>query len=141
MKERFIAIFMGLLMLLSVAGYAIINVYKAPVKEESINPIIKRVLTPEEKIGILRSGKIIIENFYTKNCTECIDRNNLLESFVVQFKDYIIMEEVLMNQTSLKIIGKGGKIKNIKNVTEENLMDVFCEMAILQPKECLLREM
>jgi hypothetical protein len=143
MKERFAAIFIGVIMIMSVAGFALINVStrgsltKKDIPE--ISPVMKRPLTPEEKVTVLRSGRVIIENLYPANCTDCFDKNVLLENFVNQYRDYIVMEEVVANQTSLKIIGKGGQIKPIENVTDETLMDLFCEMAMLQPKECLLR--
>ena len=40
----------------------------------------------------------------------------------------------------LKIIGAGGRINDIGNLTlsDQNLMMTFCELAIAQPPECLV---
>ena len=141
-KERTMAIVIGLIMIFSMGGFALSSVvYLQPPAEEVMPSIVNRALTPQEKIGILQTGRVLIEDFYAENCTECADLGIMLSSFVEAFKDYAVLEVVVANETEVKMIGTGGQIRDIPlNVTQEGLMDIFCELAILQPTECLLRE-
>jgi thiol:disulfide interchange protein len=151
MKERAVAIFIGLIMVLSTIGFAVNRSAIFSNGEGQENPlssanIIDRVLTPEEKIYVLRTGRVIIENFYTDNCSICKENKEVLESFVGKFKGYVLLENVLNNDTVyIKMIGRGGDIEKFEDaanltVNEDMLMEKFCNLALLQPRECLLRE-
>lgn len=142
--ERFMAIFIGLIMIVSVAGFALINT-TIPTGPEApqIPNIVKRQLTTDETLFILRSGRVLIEDFYTVDCEDCLEKNVVLESFANRFKDFVVLEEVVVNQTNqsmLKMIGAGGAIVNLENKTiiEKNLLEVFCGIAMAQPIECLI---
>jgi thiol-disulfide isomerase/thioredoxin len=141
--ERFMAIFIGLIMLGSVAGFAMISSTPPGPQAPDIPNIIKRQLTTDETLFILRSGKVLIEDFYTIDCEDCLEKNVVLESFANRFKDFVVLEEVVVNQTNqtmLKMIGAGGAIVNLENKTiiEKNLLEVFCGIAMAQPIECLI---
>ncbi len=141
--ERFMAIFIGVIMLGSVAGFALIQTMPAGPQSPEIPNIIKRQLTTDETLFILGSGKVLIEDFYTIDCDDCFEKNVVLESFANRFKDFVVLEEVVVNQTNqtmLKMIGSGGTIVDLENKTidEENLLEVFCDIAIAQPIECLI---
>ena len=142
--ERFMAIFIGVIMLGSVAGFAMMSINLQPDSEvPEIPTIVNRQLTTDETIYILRTGKVVIENFYSIDCDDCLERNMVLEAFVNQFKDFVVLEKVVVNQTNqtmLQMIGSGGRILKLDNQTinESNILGLFCEVAIAQPIECLI---
>ena len=143
MKERLMAIFIGLIMVFSIAGFAFNSVvhYQGPSVPE-IPTVVTKKLNPQEILMVLRSGRVLIENVYTENCSECLERNAVLESFAHQFDGFVVLENVKGNKTVLQMIGRNGEIRDLtsKKINQSYLMDVFCDMAIAQPKECLLRE-
>lgn len=142
-KERAAAIFLGLIMIMSLAGFAAMNI-SFPTTEDTqgIPSVVDREMTPEEKIFVLRTGRVLMESFYSENCTECSELNILGETFANGFPEYFVFEKVKGNETRVQIIGQGGEIRELgTNLTEDELFDVFCDIAILQPKECLLREL
>jgi hypothetical protein len=141
--ERFMAIFIGVIMLGSVAGFALFQTIPAGPEAPQIPNIIKRQLTIDETLFILGSGRVLIEDFYAIDCNDCFEKNMVLESFANRFEDFVVLEEVVVNQTNqsmLKMIGAGGTIVDLENKTvdEENLLEVFCDIAIAQPIECLI---
>jgi hypothetical protein len=142
-KERLMAIFIGVIMILSMIGFSLSNVKPANTNNDIEVPfIINGSLKNEDLVSILRSGRIVIEDFYQANCTTCPERSRTLETFFGKYKDYAVIQMMEENQTSLKIIGAGGKIKDITGLelSDSNLMKVFCETALAQPRECLLEQ-
>lgn len=143
-RERLIAIFIGLVMVMSAAGFALnaaINQNDNQTPGLNIPTIVTRELTTEEIVYVLSyEGKIIIEYSY-QNDTFDQGKVSSLESFAQKQSDFVVLEEYLGNETSLKIIGSQGKILDIGNMTlsDKNLMNTFCDMAIAQPPECLMR--
>ena len=155
MKERAMAIFIGLVMVLSAAGFAAISAsHIGPQQQQTsqIPTILNRTLTQEEKVTILRTGRVLIEDLYYPDCSECLANNRILEAFANRFRQFIVLEKVAVmpgNETNatggyikLQMIGSGGEIQDLEgqNITEENLLNVFCDIAIAQPTECLLME-
>lgn len=143
--ERFMAIFIGVIMLGSVIGFALMSTINPQQEAPEIPSIINNELSTDEVIYILRSGKVLIENFYTSDCVECLDKKIELESFVNRFKDFTVLENVVVNQTNetrLQMIGIGGTILKLENTTinQNNLLEKFCSVAMSQPIECLLKD-
>jgi len=144
-RERAIAIFIGSIMILSAAGFALnsaINQGQDQNPGYNIPTIVTRQLTPEESIYVLQSGKVLIEFLYSENCTECQEKIANLEGFAQRMSEFAVLEEVKGNETSIQMIGIGGKIVDMTNQTlsDQNLMGTFCEIAIAQPAECLMGE-
>jgi hypothetical protein len=144
-KERLMAIFIGLVMVLSAAGFALnsaINQQGQPAPGFSIPTIVTRQLTPDETVYVLQNGLVLIEFMYAENCTECPGKMSALEGFAQKMSEFVVLEEVPANETSIQIIGAGGRIEDIGNLTlsEQNLMGTFCGIAIAQPPECLMGE-
>jgi len=141
--SRAFAIVIGLLMVGSTAGYAFMNVTPGggPTVPE-IPTIVDRPLSTEEQVFVLRTGRVLIENFYTENCTFCPDRNIFLNGFVNGLDGYAVLENVLANETRLEMIGVNGKIIPIENetLTQEAMTDTFCDIAMKQPRQCLLMD-
>ena len=144
-KERIMAIFIGFVMVLSAAGFALNSAINQNGNENpgfSIPTIVTRQLTTEETIYVLQNGMVLIEFLYAENCTECPGKISILEGFAQKMTEFVVLEEVPANVTSIQIIGTGGKIEDIGNLTlsEQNLMSTFCGIAIAQPPECLMGE-
>jgi hypothetical protein len=143
-KERLMAIIIGVIMVMSAAGFALnsaINQGFQTVQKPTIPTIVTRPLTLEETVYILNNeGKVIIEFFHAENCTDCSQKIVTLESFAQRMSEFIVLQEVPGNETSLKIIGAGGRINDIGNLTlsDQNLLMTFCDVAIAQPPECLV---
>jgi hypothetical protein len=143
-RERLIAIFIGLVMVMSAAGFALnaaMNQGNNQTPGLNVPTIVTRPLTTEEIVYVLSyEGKVIIEYSYL-NGTADQTKISALEGFAQKQSDFVVLEEFAGNETSLKIIGSGGKIQDISNITlsDQSLMDTFCDMAIAQPPECLMR--
>jgi hypothetical protein len=131
------------IMVMSAVGFAMnsANLSNQQPAEE-IPSIIDYELSPQEQIQVLRTGKVLIENFYAENCTECLDRNIILNGFAARMKGFVVLENVLSNETRLGMIGNQGRIISLDGVeiTDSSLLKVFCENAIAQPRECLMME-
>ncbi len=141
-KERLMAIFIGVTMILSVAGFSLSRTrFTSPDQKMDIPYFIDKRLTNNEIVSILRSGRVVIEDLYEANCTSCQAKTEFMKSFLERFKDFVVLEAVEANETSIKMIGSGGRIKDITDMelNQTSMMDVFCDMAIAQPKECLLQ--
>lgn len=143
--ERKGAILIGLLLVFimggSLIGFAVLS-SRGPSQAQQgsdIPPIVDYELSPGELVFVLQTGRVVIENFYSPDCTECMQNNILLDSFVNTFPNYIVMESVVGNESKLQMIGRGGSIVELGNLTEESLMNTFCDLAILQPRECIIR--
>ncbi len=142
-KERYMAIFIGAILIFSMAGFAFTSsILRTPaVQQVQIPNIIERPLKPEEVVFVLRTGRVLVRNYYSEEQPYL----NILDNFADKFKDYIVFEKVSVaeNETErFEMIGRTGEIKDLGNetISEETLMDIFCDYAILQPKECLMRE-
>ena len=149
-KEQVAAIVIGLIFVVSMAGFAFSGMNIFPQQQPSINisNIVDRELTQGEKIYILQTGRVLIEDFYVQGCTPCeIDRATL-EAFTQEFSEFVILEEVEVNSTNetsyvkLQMIGRTGLIEDLRDVeiTRENLVDIFCDISLVQPRECLLMD-
>jgi hypothetical protein len=153
MKERIAAIVIGGIMLLSVAGFAIMGLGRFAGNQETEIPyVVNKVLDNSQLSGILRTGRIVIRNIYEQGCIECITNSNDLEIFTNTFKGYIVLESVSVNPENytvdedgyvkFEMISPTGDIVDLKeyDLDQETLADIFCEISVMQPQECLLRE-
>ncbi len=131
------------IMVMSAVGFAMnsATLSNQPQAEEIPN-IINYELSAQEQIQVLRTGKVLIENFYAENCTGCADRNIILKGFAARMQGYLVLENVKGNVTRLGMIGNQGRIISLDDmeITDGNLLSVFCQNAIAQPRECLMME-
>ena len=136
------AIFVLVIMVMSVAGFSMNSAtFQQTPDAPEIPTIIREPLDTQTQIQILRSGKVLIEHFYTANCTDCLDKNARLEEFANRLSGYVVVNEVLGNETRLDIIGAQGRIVDLSDsgLEYEDLIDTFCDVAIAQPRACILR--
>ena len=107
-----------------------------------IETVYDKPLTAKEKLTILRSGRVIIE-FYHNGSQGDLDRKAAYENFAARFNGIVVLEAVEVekeNQTIDRMINPQGEIIPLDNVTSDRLIDFFCDTSIVQPKECLLRD-
>lgn len=109
-------------------------------RNQEISSIIKKELTTEEKLSILKNGYVLIEYFYEENCTKCQEEIQTLEMFANQYRGYVILEEVQGNKTLKQMISPNGNIEDIENLTSEDLIKKLCEIGWKIPQECLLEK-
>jgi thiol-disulfide isomerase/thioredoxin len=131
------------IMVLSVVGFSLNSAsYQQAPETPDIPSVIRKPIDTQTQISILRSGKVLIEHFYTEGCIDCLDTNAKLESFASRLEGYVVVNEVVGNDTRLDIIGSQGKIISLENesLDYESLLDIFCDIAIAQPRTCIVRE-
>ena len=137
------AVFILVIMVLSVAGFAMNSAtFEQGPQEVVIPTVIREPIDSDMQIHILRTGRVLIEYFYQKNCTDCMEKNAQLESFANSLEGYVVLNEVAGNESRLGMIGAGGRITELdeNRLDYENLLDVFCDVAIAQPRSCILRD-
>ncbi len=107
--------------------------------------LIERPLAPEERISILRNGQTLIEYIYQENCTECTDKASMYKSFVSSpdYQGYVTLSvAVNENITADWIIGRNGDRTDLYDLnTSEELVNIFCSVALNQPNICMLKEL
>ena len=138
------AIFILVIMILSVAGFALNSgsFQQAQQQAPEIPTVIREPLSTQDQVLILRSGRVLIEHFYNDSCLDCLDKNAKLEEFASRLEGYVVVNEVQGNETRLGAIGANGRIVSLVGNSLEygDLLDVFCDIAITQPRACILRE-
>jgi hypothetical protein len=136
------AILVLVIMVLSAVGFAMNSavVRKQPDVPE-IPSVIREPLSPEDQVYILRSGRVLIEHYYPEGCLDCLDKNAQLEAFASRLEGYVVVNEVVSNETRLGMVGSGGQIISLENqsLDYESLIDLYCDVAIAVPRACLLR--
>ncbi len=140
-KQRVFSLFIGIMMITWVVGIAMSSTIQSSQQGLIIQNVYDRVLTANEKITILRSGRVLIEHLYT-GTHESLEKKAAYENFVARFKDFVVLETVEVeqeNQTVDQMINPNGDIIPMDNVSAGQLVDVFCDNTLFQPKECLLR--
>jgi len=143
------AIFILVMMVMSVVAYAMAGANISPATDAPTIPtVIREPLSTESEMQILRTGRVLIQHFYTEDCTDCLEKNVLLESFAARMEGYVVINEVLAVDSKLEMIGwdqtdpTRGKIIDISNNSLEydDMIGQFCDVAIMQPRVCLLRD-
>lgn len=142
-KQTAMGLFIAFIMIFAMVGYAFY--FTGDDGERNIPQIphiVNRSLTPEERPFILGTGRVLIEDFYSPDSIESIEKKMMLEAFAEELKDFMVLEtvEVPANETKIWMIGRGGDVTDIGNITQKDFMTTFCMNAILQPKACLLEE-
>lgn len=138
-----VAIIILVIMVLSAVGFAMNGAdFGQEPQETEIPSVIREPVGPEQQIYILRSGRVLIEHFYQENCTDCLEKNAQLESFAGRLEGYVVVNEVVGNESKLDMIGAGGRITDLEGhaLDYESLIETFCNVAIAQPRACIIRD-
>jgi hypothetical protein len=143
-KQTAMGLFIVFIMVFAMLGYAFMSTGGEGGEGNipQIPNIVNGSLEPEEKILVLRTGRVLIEDFYSPDSPESLEKKAMLEGFADRLKDFLVLElvEVPLNETKIWMIGRGGDVVDISNITQKNFMTEFCLNAILQPRECLLKD-
>ncbi|MFH0956648.1 MAG: hypothetical protein V1813_02175 [Candidatus Aenigmatarchaeota archaeon] len=135
------SLFVAVMMVTWAIGMAVSYNIKTTPQGVKIEKVYDRLLTGTEKITILKSGYVLIEYLYVMN-PETLDRKAMYENFAARFSDVVVLEAVAIsagNQTMDQMIAPDGDVIPLDNVTASNLVDVFCDNSVVQPRECILR--
>jgi hypothetical protein len=140
-RQFVFTVVVGIMMVTWAMGMALsYNIDVSP-QGTRIESVYTEPLTGQEKVAILRSGRMLIEYLYLPG-PESMDKIPVYDSFTATFKDFVVLEKVEVsyeNQTLDQMIAPDGDVIPLDNVTESQLFDVFCDNTYVQPKECLLR--
>ncbi len=139
-RQFVFTVVVGVMMITWAMGMALsYNIKTAPTGMK-IENVYTEPLTGKEKVTILRSGRMLIEYLYIPG-EESMEKIPVYDSFAGRFSDFIVLEKVEVsdaNQTLDQMISPTGDVIPLGNVTEAQLIDVFCDNTFVQPKECLL---
>ncbi|MEM5772762.1 MAG: hypothetical protein QXL86_00855 [Candidatus Aenigmatarchaeota archaeon] len=144
-KSALIGVILVLLMLSSTLIYFISSLLIQPTLPTG--NIVEYELDVQQKNLALRQGKVLMEFFYGKNCNDCQEKISVLESIANDYPDKVFLEKILVNESlpKLHFIGFNitenriylqEKILEGENITEENVMEVLCEIMLYPPVEC-----
>jgi len=144
-KSSLIGIFLLLLMVSSTLIYFISSIFLQSTLPES--NIVDYELDVQQKNLVLRQGKVLMEFLYSKDCQDCQEKINFLEDFAKQYQDKVFLEKIMLNESvpKLHFIGFNvtenriylqEKLLEGENIKEENVKEVFCEVALYPPVEC-----
>ncbi len=143
-KQRFMAIFIGFIMVASMVGFAMLNYRPEGPGPVVLPSVLNRTLTPEERVGILRGMKVLIEYFHNGSCIECLGKEEAYKNFVEsrEFKDYAILSYgISENETMDWMLNLDGTQIDLTDINStKGLRELFCEVAIITPNICVLQE-
>jgi hypothetical protein len=144
-RSNLIGIFLLLLMVSSTLIYFISSIIFQPTLPEG--NIVDYELDLQQKNLVLRKGRVLMEFFYGDNCQDCQEKIYFLEDFAKQYQDKVFLEKIKTNESMPKLHFIGFNITENKvylqekllegeNIKEENVKNVFCEIALYPPVEC-----
>lgn len=143
-KSKIIGIFFIILM--SIPAYSLLSGTRTSentgeVKIPETN-IIDYELTAKQEELLLQGGKVIGKFIYSVNCLECLQQKSYLESFAKQYSNQIFLEEITnaTAQTSTLTVESLRGYETLTNITQENVLNVFCELMLQPPVDCILRK-
>jgi hypothetical protein len=135
------SLFVAVMMVTWAVGLALSYNIKTTSSGMKIEKVYDRLLDAKEKITILKSGYVLIEYLYIADPTG-LDKKAMYENFAARFSGIIVLEEVAIseeNQTMDQMIAPDGDVVPLDNVTSSTIFSVFCDNSVVQPRECLLR--
>ena len=139
--ERFMALFIGFVMVASILGFAMMRYTPEAPGPVKLPDVLNRTLTPEERVGVLRGGKVIIEYFHNGSCQDCAEKERMYMNFVDSFRGYVMLSYGVSNETADWMINLDGTQIDLSDVNStRELRSLFCEVAIIKPNVCILEE-
>ena len=144
-KSALLGIVLTLLMISSTLIYFISSLLPRP--GLPTGNIVEYELSVEQKNLALRQGKVLMEFFYGKDCPDCQEKIYMLESIANDYTKEVFLEKILVNESLPKLHFIGFNITENRvylqerdlegeNITQENVMNVLCEIMLYPPVEC-----
>lgn len=148
-RKAVMAVVIGLLMIFSVAGFAISGLRitgqsTEPQQQQGLPSVVDRFLSPQEVALVLQQGRVVIESIYPEDCTECQAADGELRVFASKYTGFLVLESVATEPGTglrkLQMTSSRGEVIPLQGtLTQETLLETFCDAAIVKPRECLLR--
>lgn len=145
-KQVLMALFIAFIMVASAVGFALLRNTPIGGQQTPTFPnVVESVLSNEERLYILRSGKSLIEFLYPENCTDCLEKREIYERFVTspEFKDYVILETAVEENVTADwiVMAYTGDQISLEHINStEDLMKIFCGSSVVKPNICILEE-
>ena len=142
-KQTVFTLFIIFMMISWAAGMALRYSIDLSQPSVEIESVYERELTPQEEVGLLRTGRVLIKYFYPLDEGPG-EKRALYENFVARFDKLVILETMpveFYNQTKDEMVAPTGDVIPLANVTGESLLKTYCDNSIIQPRECLLGSM
>lgn len=142
--QRIMAIFIGVIMLASVAEIALLRNNTTETEQTTLPDTVNRKLTLAEMRDTLVGGKILIEYFYNETCTSCIAKEKMYMDFVSsgQFRGYAVLSHGVWNETADWILDATGTQTDLSNVSSaSDMKKLICSNEIImgnKPNVCVL---
>ena len=126
------------------AGFAMMGYVPQGPEPVEFPSTINHTLTSEERVGILRNGKVLIEYFYNKTCIECPEKETMYVNFVKskETENLIVLAHgTATNETSDWMINIDGTQIDLTEINStQELRKMFCDVAFIKPNVCILQE-
>ncbi len=143
-KQRIMAVFIGFIMVASMVGFAMMSYRPEGPGPVEVPDVLNRMLTPDERVGIIRNGKVIIEYFYNVTCIECLEREGMYKDFVElkEFEGYFVLSHgTSENETMDWMLNLDGTQIDLTGINStRGLRELFCDVAFIKPNICILEE-
>ena len=146
-KKRFMAIFIGVVMLASILEIGFLrNNQTQNTETEQLPGVINRKLTISEMRSVLTGGRALIEYFHNESCIDCVAKEALYQEFANSdnFNGYVVVSYGAYNETSDWLLDLTGTQTDLTNITTQTSMKkMFCDtdIATVKPNVCLLDNM
>ncbi|MEM5836293.1 MAG: hypothetical protein QXR09_02045 [Candidatus Aenigmatarchaeota archaeon] len=144
------SVLLGWMLILLVLSSTLIYLISSLLIQPSLptGNIVEYELDIQQKNLALRQGRVLMEFFYGRNCKDCQEKISILESIANKYPDKVFLEKVLLDETPTRLHLIGFNItENViylqekdleeENVTEENIMNLLCEIMLYPPVECV----
>lgn len=149
-KTRIGALVIGIIMITSVAGFAVTGLRitggtASKDKPVPIPVVSEKLLTGQEIAVVLSNGRVIFESVYNSDCIDCKAKDGELRTFASQYGNFLILETVESGTggkwEKFQMIGRGGTVIDLANeqITQDSLLELLCQNSLIQPRECLLK--
>jgi hypothetical protein len=149
-RNKFIALFFGIMMLGSTATYALMqafNFFGTPQQNQAAqlpsSYIVQEKLSDAVEQFIMSKQATVVQFYYSPNCLECVRQRNVLESYVNQNTGQIYLEEIQTSNPVVQNIIMKSLLdqKTLSNANESDIQNAFCNVLIHPPAACALRNL
>jgi len=123
--------------LISVFAFAILQA----VRPSNQTNILDYRLDPSSRYQLIQQGATIFTFEYSSKCENCFDQKNFLETIANDYKNQVILEEIL-NETfafsKLTVASMYGN-RTFTNPTENEIFNAICDFMYAPPAICAAR--
>jgi thiol-disulfide isomerase/thioredoxin len=106
--------------------------------------IVDYELTSGQERILVENGKTLVKFYYNTTCPICLEQKTFLENTAEQFKDQIVLEEILVNRTDkilpYLIVISLYQERMLKNATNDEIIDLLCDSMVQPPVICAVRK-